>query len=70
MHSGQRVSCEQGAGVLVSFQLGMVGALDEGGFGTLKPAMVGTVRLDDGSEVSDIPLSELREEFQPNARSV
>lgn len=70
MHKGQRVRYEGTRGVLVGFHLGQVGGVDEQGNGVLLPAMVGAVRLDDGREVADVPLSDLHEEQQPDARSV
>lgn len=61
MRKGQRVFYRRSFGVLADFRLAMVGTVDDKGEGVLKPAMVGHVSMDDGTQCIDVPLSDLEE---------
>ena len=61
MRKGQTVIYNGRPGVLASFHLAMIGTVDDKGEGVIKPAMVGHVSLNDGTQCIDIPLSELQE---------
>lgn len=60
MIKGQTVRHMGKSGVLQSFYLDKVGTVDREGNGVIVPAMVGQVKLDDGSECV-VPLSQLEE---------